>query len=202
MPVLVREMDDDEAIIAMVNSNIQRENLYPSEKAWAYKMKLDAIRRKAGRPTKENPRQVGENYSVNILSKHSTDSARNIHRYIRLTELVSDLLQMVDNKKLSFTPAVMVSYLKPEEQMQLLDVMDEQMVIPSLKQAKSLKEYSLHGRLDESTIRAILTQDFAPSLQITLKKEQLQQYFPQDYTQQQMESIILSLLENWKANHT
>jgi len=165
-------------------------------------MKLDAIRRKAGRPTKENPRQVGENYSVNILSEHSTDSACNIHRYIRLTDLVSNLLQMVDNKKLSFTPAVMVSYLKQEEQMQLLDIMDEQMVIPSPKQAKSLKDYSLRGRLDEDTIRAILTQDFAPSLQITLKKEQLQQYFPQDYTQQQMESVILSLLENWKTNHT
>lgn len=199
MPVLVRDLDDDESTIIMVDSNIQRENLLPSEKAWAYKMKLDAIRRKAGRPTKENARQVGENYSVDILSQNSNDSARNIHRFIRLTELLPALLQMVDDKKLPFNPAVELSYLTQTEQSGLLELMTQLSVIPSLEQAKRLKKYSQDEKLDKNVMDAILTEERPKSVQITLKSDKLTQYFPKTYTQIQMEEVILSLLETWKT---
>lgn len=199
MPVLVRDLDDDESTIIMVDSNIQRENLLPSEKAWAYKMKLDAIRRKAGRPTKNNPRQVGENYSVDILSETSNDSARNIHRFIRLTELLPDLLQMADDKKLPFNPAVELSYLSQPEQETLLGLMTKLAVIPSLEQAKRLKKYSQDGKLDGNVMDAILTEERPKALQVTLKSDKLKQYFPKTYSQAQMEEVIFSLLETWKT---
>lgn len=199
MPVLVRDLDDDEATIIMVDSNIQRENLLPSEKAWAYKMKLDAIRRKAGRPAKINSRQVGENYSVDILSENSNDSARNIHRFIRLTELLPELLQMVDDKKLPFNPAVELSYLTQAEQEILLRLMTKLAVTPSLEQAKRLKKYSQGGKLDENVMDAILTEERAKAVQVTLKSDKLKQYFPKTYTPAQIEEIIFSLLETWKT---
>lgn len=199
MPVLVRDLDDDEATIIMVDSNIQRENLLPSEKAWAYKMKLDAIRRKAGRPAKNNSRQVGENYSVDILSENSNDSARNIHRFIRLTELLPDLLQMVDDKKLPFNPAVELSYLTQAEQEILLSLMTKLAITPSLEQAKRLKKYSQDGKLDENVMDAILTEERPKAVQVTLKSDKLKQYFPKTYTPAQIEEIIFSLLESWKT---
>lgn len=199
MPVLVRDLDDDEATIIMVDSNIQRENLLPSEKAWAYKMKLDATRRKAGRPAKNNSRQVGENYSVDILSENSNDSARNIHRFIRLTELISDLLQMADDKKLPFNPAVELSYLTQAEQEILLNLMTKLAVTPSLEQAKRLKKYSQDGKLDENVMDAILTEERPKAVQVTLKSDKLKQYFPKTYTPAQIEDIIFSLLETWKT---
>lgn len=198
MPVIVRELDDDEATLFMVDSNLQRENLLPSEKAWAYKMKLDAIRRKAGRPAGNNPRQVGENYSVGILSENSNDSARNIHRYIRLTELLAEFLQMVDDKKLPFNPAVEISYLTKEEQGHLLELMKELSVVPSLEQAKRLKKYSQEGKLGRDVMDAILTEEHPAPAKVTLKGGRLKQYFPQSYTQEQMEEVIFSLLETWK----
>lgn len=199
MPVLVRDLDDDEATIIMVDSNIQRENLLPSEKAWAYKMKLDAIRRKAGRPAKNNSRQVGENYSVDILSENSNDSARNIHRFIRLTELLPELLQMVDDKKLPFNPAVELSYLTQVEQEILLSLMTKLAITPSLEQAKRLKKYSQDGKLDENVMDAILTEERPKAVQVTLKSDKLKQYFPKTYTPAQIEEIIFSLLETWKT---
>jgi len=198
MPVIVRELDDDEATLFMVDSNLQRENLLPSEKAWAYKMKLDAIRRKAGRPAGNNPRQVGENYSVGILSENSNDSARNIHRYIRLTELLAELLQMVDDKKLPFNPAVEISYLTKEEQGQLLELMKELSAVPSLEQARRLKKYSQEGKFGRDVMDAILTEEHPAPAKVTLKGGRLKQYFPQSYTQEQMEEVIFSLLETWK----
>lgn len=201
MPVVIRELDDDEATLIMVDSNIQRENLFPSEKAWAYKMKLDAIRRKAGRPAKDNSRQVGENYSVDILSENSNDSARNIHRFIRLTELLPDLLQMVDDKKLPFNPAVELSYLERVEQGELMGVMDELKAVPSLEQAKRLKKYSLEGNLSRSVMIDIMAEERQAPVQVTLKKEKLTQYFPKTYTTKQIEEVIFSLLETWKQEH-
>lgn len=198
MPVIIRELDDDEATLFMVDSNLQRENLLPSEKAWAYKMKLDAIRRKAGRPAGNNPRQVGENYSVGILSENSNDSARNIHRYIRLTELLAEFLQMVDDKKLPFNPAVEISYLTKEEQGHLLELMKELSVVPSLEQAKRLKKYSQEGKFGRDVMDAILTEEHPAPAKVTLKGGRLKQYFPQSYTQEQMEEVIFSLLETWK----
>ena len=198
IPVLVRELDDDEAVLGMVDSNLQRENILPSEKAWAYKMKLDAIRRKAGRPAKENPCQLGGKFSANILSENSDDSARNIHRYIRLTELLSPLMQMVDDKKLPFNPAVELSYLTREEQERLLEMMAELSVVPSLEQAKHLKKYSREGNLGADVMDAILSEGRPASIQVTLKNDKLKKYFPKDYTQRQMEEVIFALLEAWK----
>lgn len=200
MPVIIRELDDDESTLFMVDSNLQRENLLPSEKAWAYKMKLDAIRRKAGRPAGNNSRQVGENYSVSILSENSNDSARNIHRFIRLTELLSELLQMVDDKRLPFNPAVELSYLTKEEQGQLLELMGKLSVMPSLEQAKRLKKYSQEGKLGRDVMDAILTEERPAAVNVTLKSERLKQYFPRSYTQTQMEEVIFSLLETWKKD--
>ena len=198
IPVLVRELDDDEAVLGMVDSNLQRENILPSEKAWAYKMKLDAIRRKAGRPAKENPCQLGGKFSANILSENSDDSARNIHRYIRLTELLSPLLQMVDDKKLPFNPAVELSYLTREEQERLLEMMAELSVVPSLEQARRLKKYSRERKLGADVMDAILSEGRPASIQVTLKNDKLKKYFPKDYTQRQMEEVIFALLEAWK----
>lgn len=200
MPVIIRELDDDESTLFMVDSNLQRENLLPSEKAWAYKMKLNAIRRKAGRPAGNNSRQVGENYSVSILSENSNDSARNIHRFIRLTELLSELLQMVDDKRLPFNPAVELSYLTKEEQGQLLELMGKLSVMPSLEQAKRLKKYSQEGKLGRDVMDAILTEERPAAVNVTLKSERLKQYFPKSYTQAQMEEVIFSLLETWKKD--
>ena len=199
MPVIVRELDDDEAVLFMVDSNIQRENLFPSEKAWAYKMKLDALKHQG---VKDTSRQLGEKYSVDALSENSNDSARNIHRFILLTELLPDLLQMVDDKKLSFNPAVELSYLTWEHQGELMEIMGELQAVPSLEQAKRLKKYSQEGKLDRNVMDAILTEERPAPVQVTLKNDRLQQYFPQTYTAKQMEEVIFSLLETWKTQNT
>lgn len=201
MPVIVREMDDDEAVLMMVDSNLQREDILPSEKAWAYRMKLEAIKRKAGRPAKGNSRQVGENLSVEEISANSNDSARNIHRFIRLTELVPSMLQLVDDKKLLFNPAVELSYLTKEEQVKLSEKMAELSHVPSLEQAKRLRKFSQEGKLGEDVIEAILTEERKTPPQVTLKGERLRQYFSEEYTQKQIEDVIISLLETWKKEH-
>lgn len=198
MPVIIRELDDDEATIIMVDSNLQRENLLPSEKAWAYKMKLDALKHQG---VKDTSRQLGEKYSVDALSENSNDSARNIHRFIRLTELLPELLQMVDDKKLPFNPAVELSYLERVEQGELMGVMDEFKAVPSLEQAKRLKKYSLEGNLCRSDMVAIMAEERSASVQVTLKNDKLKQYFPKTYTTKQIEEVIYSLLETWKTEH-
>ena len=199
MPVIVRELDDDEAVLFMVDSNIQRENLFPSEKAWAYKMKLDALKHQG---VKDTSRQLGEKYSVDALSENSNDSARNIHRFIRLTQLLPELLQMVDDKKLSFNPAVELSYLTREQQGELMGIMGELQAVPSLEQAKRLKKYSQEEKLDRNVMDAILTEERPAPVQVTLKNDRLKQYFPQTYTAKQMEEVILSLLETWRTQNT
>ncbi len=167
MPCIVRQMDDDTATILMVDSNIQRENILPSERAQAYKMKLEAIRRKAGRPAKEsenlpeeNGGQVGHNLrgvkTRDLLAENSNDSARTIQRYIRLTELSPELQQMVDEKKIGMTPAVEISYLKPEEQQMLLTAIDSEQATPSLSQAQRMKKLSRDGKLNDDTMLDIM----------------------------------------------
>ena len=198
MPVIIRELDDDEATLFMVDSNIQRDSLLPSEKAWAYKMKLEALKHQG---IKNTSRQLGEKYSVDTLSENSNDSARNIHRFIRLTELLSELLQMVDDRKISFNPAVELSYLTKEEQELLLGLMKKLTIIPSLEQAKRLKKYSQEGKLSAEVMDAILTEERSVHVQVTLKSDRLKNYFPKTYTQKQMEDVIFSLLDNWKAEH-
>ncbi|WP_287714147.1 ParB/RepB/Spo0J family partition protein [Blautia sp.] len=205
MPVIIRELDDDEAILFMVDSNIQRENLLPSEKAWAYKMKLDAIRRRAGRPGKGNSGQVGQNLkgkaSVEIVAENAGESYKQVQRFIRLTELHPRLLQMVDDKKVPFNPAVELSYLTLAEQEVLLGVMEELSAVPSLEQAKRLKKYSQEGKLGVDVMDAILTEERPVPAQVTLKNDRLKKYFPKNYTPKQMEEVIFSLLETWKTEH-
>ena len=204
MPVLVRNLDDDAATIIMVDSNLQRENILPSERAFAYKLKLDAIKRKAGRPTKENGSQVGDNLrSVNILSENAPDSARQIQRFIRLTELIPELLDMVDDKKIAFNPAVELSYLKPGEQTNLLEAMDMEQATPSLSQAQRLKKFSAEGKCTLEAMCAIMSEEKKGELdKVTLTSDKLRKYFPKSYTPQKMEETILKLLETWHKKRT
>lgn len=202
IPCIVREMDRDTAIIAMVDANLQRENILPSEKAFAYKLKLEAIKRQAGRPSKENSRQVGTNLigtrSDATLADKENDSARQIQRFIRLTELSPKLRQMVDDKKIAFNPAVELSYLKPDEQTVLLDEIAKQEATPSLSQAQRLKKYSQEGKLDVNVVDAIMTEEKKEIEKVTLSGDQLKKYFPKTYTPKQMEDTIFKLLEQWQ----
>ena len=202
MPAIIRDLDDDAATIIMVDSNLQRETLLPSERAWAYKMKLDAIRRKAGRPSNENRDQLGHNFlgkrSIDIVAEDAPDSRNQIQRFIRLTELIPPLLDMVDERKIAFNPAVELSYLKPEEQVELLDAMDSEQATPSLSQAQRLKKFSLEGHLSIDVMRAIMSEEKKGELdRITLTGDKVNKYFPRSYTPQQKEQVILKLLEGW-----
>ena len=203
MPVIVRDLDDDAATIIMVDSNLQRDSLLPSERAFAYKLKLEAIKRQAGRPSKENGDQVGHNSfgkrSVEIIAENAPDSRNQIQRYIRLTELTPIILEMVDTKKIAFNPAVELSYLKPEEQTLLLDAMDSEQATPSLSQAQRLKKFSQEGTLSIDVMRAIMSEEKKSELdKVTLPSDKLRKYFPKSYTPQQMEATIFKLLEQWQ----
>lgn len=210
MPVIVRNIDRDAATIIMVDSNLQRENILPSERAKAYKMKLDAIRRKAGRPAKEadaafkeNSVQVGQNFdgktSREILAENSPDSSTQIQRYIRLTELSPELQQMVDEKKIAMTPAVEISYLKPEEQKMLLTAMDSEQATPSLSQAQRMKKLSREGALNDDSMLDIMMEQKKPEKNdITISGEKLRKYFPRSYTPFQIENTIFKLLDAWQ----
>ena len=196
MPVIVRELDDVEATLFMVDSNLRRENLLPSEKAWAYRMKLEAIRRRAGRPPENNSGQVGQNLkgkiSVEIIAQETGESRKQVQRFIWLTFLLTELLQMVDDKKLPFNTAVELSYLTEEEQRMLLELMKELDSVPSLEQAVRLKKYSQEGKLGRDVMDAILTEERPVPVQVTLKSEKLKQYFPASYTQKQMQDFLPS----------
>lgn len=209
MPCIVREMDDDTATILMVDSNIQREDILPSERAQAYKMKLDAIRRKAGRPAKNaeiptagNCDQVGHNYdgkrSVQIVADEAGESKTQVQRYIRLTELQPELQQMVDDKKIAMTPAVELSYLKPEEQQMLLTAIDSEQATPSLSQAQRMKKLSQAGKLNDDTMLDIMMEQKKPEkCELTFSGDVLRKYFPRSYTPQRMQETIIKLLEAW-----
>ena len=202
MPVIVRDMDDDAATIVMVDSNIQRESLLPSERAFAYRMKLEAMKRKAGRTSKDNCDQVGHNFggkrSVDLLAENAPDSRNQIQRFIRLTKLIPQLLDMVDEKKIAFNPAVELSYLKPQEQTELLDAMESEQATPSLSQAQRLKKFSQEGRLSLDVMRAIMSEEKKHDLdRVTIGSDKLQKYFPKSWTPAQMETQIIKLLESW-----
>lgn len=203
MPVLVRNLDDDAATIIMVDSNLQRENILPSERAFAYKMKLDAVKRQGTR-TDLTFRQVGEKLnSVEELAKTTGESGRQISRYIRLTELIPELLDMVDDKKIAFNPAVELSYLKPEEQTNLLEAMDMEQATPSLSQAQRLKKFSTEGKCTLEAMCAIMSEEKKGELdKVTLSSDKLRKYFPKSYTPQKMEETILKLLETWHKKRT
>lgn len=200
IPAIVREMDDDTAILLMVDSNLQREELLPSEKAFAYKMKLDAMKRQAGRPSK-NSAQIGRNFdgkeSRELLADQTGESRNQISRYIRLTNLVPDLLNRVDNKTIAFNAAVEVSYLTEPEQKMLCDAIEREECTPNLKQARRLKQFSQDGKLDENVIDAIMTEEKPIEDKLVLKGDVLAKYFPKTYTPSQKQKVIVKLLEDW-----
>ena len=200
IPAIVREMDDDTAILLMVDSNLQREELLPSEKAFAYKMKLDAMKRQAGRPSK-NSAQIGRNFdgkeSRELLADQTGESRNQISRYIRLTSLVPDLLNRVDNKTIAFNAAVEVSYLTEPEQKMLCDAIEREECTPNLKQARRLKQFSQDGKLDENVIDAIMTEEKPIEDKLVLKGDVLAKYFPKTYTPSQKQKVIVKLLEDW-----
>lgn len=200
MPVLVREMDDDTATILMVDSNVQREHILPSEKAKAYKMKLDALKRKAGRPSKENSRQVVGNFeSADLVGETSGESGRQVQRYIRLNNLIPELMELVDENKLKFNPAVEISYLTPDEQADFFQYIDGQACSPSLSQAQKLKAASREGALTTDRLESIMTAQ-PPSVkpreaQISISLDRVSKYFPKGFTSEQIVNQILRILE-------
>ena len=201
IPAIVREMDEDAAVLVMVDSNLQRENILPSEKAFAYRMKLEAVERTLGRPNKNNVGQLVPNSfgkrTTEIIGEQTGESYKQIQRYIRLTHLIPDILEMVDNKNIAFNAAVEISYLSEKEQELLHDNMDVNECSPSLSQAKRLKKYSQEGKLTEDVIDAIMTEEKETDTKLVLKGDTIKKYFPKEYTPMQMQQVITKLLENW-----
>lgn len=196
VPVLVREMTDDEAVILMVDSNLQRENLLPSEKAFAYKMKLEAMNRQGRRTDLTSTTVVPKFRSNEVIGKESSESRETVRRYIRLTNLVPPLLQMVDDGRIAFSPAVELSYLTRDEQAELWDVIGREDATPSLSQALCMKQLSREAKLTPEVLYAILTEEKPNQKeQIRIKTESLRKYFPRNYSAQQMEREIIKLLE-------
>lgn len=204
IPAIIKDLDDDEATILMIDSNIQREEILLSERAFAYKMKLEAMKRQAGRP-KDNWAQVGPNYkgkrSAEILADEIGESRNQIKRYIRLTNLIKELLDMVDIKKMAFNTAVELSYLKENEQKILFDAITKYKTIPSMKQATKLKNFSNEEKLNENVIDAIMTEEIEVPIKISLTGKNIKKYFPEEYSQKQMEEVIFKLLEEWSKSN-
>ena len=200
VPVLVRDMDDDAATVLMVDSNLQRESILPSERAFAYKMKKDAMERTLGRPKKEG--QVVSNFmgkkTSEVIAEGTGESYKQVERYIRLTNLIPELLDMVDQKQISFNPAVELSYLAPEEQEIFMQAMDEVQAAPSLSQAQRLKKLAQEGVFTMDSAREIMNEVKKGDLErVTFRNEQLRKYFPRSYTAQQMQDTIIKLLDQW-----
>jgi ParB family chromosome partitioning protein len=202
MPCIVRELDDDQATIIMVDSNLQRENISASEKAFAYRMKLEAMKRQAGRPSKENATQVGQDlrgkYSVEILGEQVGESRNQIQRYIRLTELTPTILEMVDEKQIAFNPAVELSYLSEKEQQNLYETMQSEDCTPSLAQAQRMKKLSQDDRLNMDVIFSILTEEKPNQKEkMHIQRERIDRFFPREFSEKQKEDLIVQLLEGW-----
>ena len=199
MPVIIRNLDDDAAVLVMVDSNIQREELLPSERAFAYKMKLEALKHQGARSDLTSRQVVGKLEMADVVGQNAGESGRQVQRYIRLTELIPELLDMVDERKLAFNPAVEVSYLKRDEQRMLLEAMDAEQTTPSLSQAQRLKKFSQEGRLTEEAMSAIMSEEKKSEMdKVTLRSDTLYKYFPKSYTPKQMEQTIIRLLDVWK----
>ena len=199
MPVIIRDLDDDAAVLVMVDSNIQREELLPSERAFAYKMKLEALKHQGARSDLTSRQVVGKLEMADVVGQNAGESGRQVQRYIRLTELISELLDMVDERKLAFNPAVEVSYLKRDEQRMLLEAMDAEQTTPSLSQAQRLKKFSQEGRLTEEAMSAIMSEEKKSDMdKVTLRSDTLRRYFPKSYTPKQMEQTIIKLLDVWQ----
>ena len=198
MPVIVRELDDDAAAILVVDSNLQREDLLPSERAFAYKLKLEALRHQGERTDLTSRQVVGKLEAADIIGEDAGESGRQVQRYIRLTELIPPLLDMVDERKIAFNPAYELSFLTKDEQDMLLDAMDSEQATPSLSQAQRLKQFSQRGELDAAVMRAIMSEEKKEVERVTLKGDTLRKYFPASYTPKRMEETIIRLLEQWQ----
>lgn len=199
LPVIVRDLDDDEATIIMVDSNLQRETLLPSERAFAYRMKLEAIKHQGARKDLTSSQVGMKLQALDIVGKDAGESRNQVHRYIRLTELIPELLDMVDEKKIAFNPAYELSFLKTEEQEQLLDAMTSEQATPSLSQAQRLKKFSQDGRCTPEVMCAILSEEKKSDMEkVTLGADTLRKYFPKSYTPAKMQETIIRLLEQWQ----
>ena len=204
-PVIVKDIDDDTAVILVVDSNLNRENILPSEKAFAYQMKLEAIKRKAGRPTKESMQNLNENSrqfvgnleSADIVGKEAGESGRQVQRYIRLTNLIDPLLTMVDEKQIAMTAAVELSYLGSKEQAQVMEVIDAEATAPSIAQATKIHNFSKEGKLSPAVIESIMQEEKAPKRKVTISEDKINRYFPKSYSQEQIEETVLRLIQGW-----
>ena len=201
IPVVVKNLDDDTATILLVDSNLQREHILPSEKAFAYQMKLEAMNRKAGRPSNENRSQIGNNSenkrSAEIFSEEVGESKNQIFRYIRLTNLIDPILQMVDDNQIAMNAAVELSYLGSKEQAAVMQSIEKEDTSPSIAQAKKIRKFHQDGKLNEAVIDIIMMEQKPETIKITLGEDKLKKYFPKSYTKARMEEIILKLLDKW-----
>lgn len=202
IPVVVKNLDDDTATILLVDSNLQREHILPSEKAFAYQMKLEAMKRKAGRPSKENSDQIGLNFqgkqSSEILGEQVGESKNQIQRYIRLTNLIDPILDMVDNNQIAMNAAVEISYLGSKEQAAVLQSIEKEETSPSIAQARKMRKFHQDGNLSNAVIDSIMMEQKPETVKITLGEEKLKKYFPKSYSKAKMEEIILKLLDKWR----
>ena len=199
IPAIVRELDDDAAIIFMVDSNLQRENILPSERAAAYKMKMEALKRQGLRTDLTSPQLAAKFRSDDAVAKEADVSGDTVRRYIRLTELQPELQQMVDEKKMTFTPAVEISYLKPDEQRMLLDTISSEQATPSLSQAQRLKKLSQSGELTDDSMLSIMSEQKKPERNdLTIPADVLEKFFPRSFTPMKMQEVIINLLESWQ----
>jgi ParB family chromosome partitioning protein len=201
IPVVVKNLDDDTATILLVDSNLQREHILPSEKAFAYQMKLEAMKRKAGRPLKENSEQIALNFqgkqSSEILGEQVGESKDQIRRYIRLTNLIDPILQMVDDNQIAMNAAVELSYLGSKEQAAVMQSIEKEDTSPSIAQAKKIRKFHQDGKLNEAVIDSIMMEQKPETIKVTLGEDKLKKYFPKSYTKAKMEEIILKLLDKW-----
>ena len=202
IPVVVKNLDDDTATILLVDSNLQREHILPSEKAFAYQMKLEAMKRKAGRPTKENCEQIAHNFdgkkSSEILGEQVGESKDQIRRYIRLTNLIDPILNMVDNNQIAMNAAVEISYLGSKEQAAVMQSIEKEETSPSIAQARKMRKFHQDGNLSNAVIDSIMMEQKPETVKITLGEEKLKKYFPKSYSKAKMEEIILKLLDKWR----
>ena len=198
VPVVIKNLDDDTATILLVDSNLQRENILPSEKAFAYQLKLEAMKRKAGRPSKENLSQIGTDFRTDEkLAQQVGESRNQIQRYIRLTNLIDPILEMVDNKEIAMNAAVEISYLGSKEQTDVLRAIESEEVAPSIEQAKKLRRFSDSGRLNDDVVLSIMQEQKPEKIKVVFKEDKLRKYFPKNFTQKQMEETMEKLLANW-----
>ena len=199
LPVIVRQMDDNAAVLLMVDSNLQRENILPSERAFAYKMKLETLKKQGARSDLTSRQIVGKLETADLVGKGSGESGRQVQRFIRLTNLVPELLDMVDEKKIAFTPAVEISYLKPNEQRMLLDTISSEQATPSLSQAQRLKKLSQAGELTDDSMLSIMSEQKKPERNdLTIPADVLEKFFPRSFTPMKMQEVIIKLLESWQ----